>query len=39
MKYSDEQRLQKILENAERLISYLTAHQISREDLLNDYAL
>jgi uncharacterized protein with HEPN domain len=39
MKYSDEQRLQKILENAERLISYLTEHQISREDLLNDYAL
>ena len=39
MRYSDEQRLQKILENAERLISYLTEHQNSREDLLNDYAL
>lgn len=39
MRYSDEQRLQKILENAERLISYLTEHQIPREDLLNDYAL
>ena len=39
MKYSDEQRLQKILENAEKLIEYLSKHKVTKENLLNDYAL
>ena len=39
MKYSDEQRLQKILENAEKLIEYLSEHKVTKENLLNDYAL
>ena len=39
MKYSDEQRLQKILENAEKLLNYISEHDIKKENLLNDYAL
>ena len=39
MKYSDEQRLQKILENAEKLIEYLSEHKVTKENLMNDYAL
>jgi len=39
MKYSDEQRIQKIYENASKLMDYLTAHEITKEALLNDYAL
>lgn len=39
MKYSDEQRLHKIYENAEKLLSYISEHKITKEDLLEDYAL
>lgn len=39
MKYSDEQRIQKIYENARKLTDYLTAHEITKDALLNDYAL
>lgn len=39
MKYSDEQRIQKIYENARKLTDYLTEHEITKEALLNDYAL
>ncbi|HAJ96214.1 MAG TPA: antitoxin [Ruminococcus sp.] len=39
MKYSDEQRLQKILENTEKLLNYISEHDIKKENLLNDYAL
>lgn len=39
MKYSDEQRLQKILDNAEKLNSYISEHNVTKEKLLNDYSL
>ena len=39
MKYSDEQRIQKIYENAEKLLNYIREHEITRDALLNDYAL
>ena len=39
MKYSDEQRVQKIYEYAEKLLTHITKNGISKEDLLNDYAL
>ncbi len=39
MKYSDEQRLQKIAYNAEKLVSYLSDHHVAKQDLLNDYSL
>ena len=39
MKYSDEQRIQKIYVNARKLLHYLTEHEITKEALLNDYAL
>ena len=39
MKYSDEQRIQKIYEDARKLLHYLTEHEITKEALLNDYAL
>lgn len=39
MRYSDEQRLQKILDNAEKLLEYITKNSISKDDLLNDYSL
>lgn len=39
MKYSDEQRIQKIYENARKLLDYLTAHEITKEALLNDYEI
>lgn len=39
MKYSDEQRLQKILDNAEKLLSYISEHNVTKEQLLNDYSL
>ena len=39
MKYSDKQRIQKIYENAERLQNYIKEHGITRDDLLNDYAI
>lgn len=39
MKYSDEQRLQKILDNAEKLLKYIKDHNVSKTDMLNDYSL
>lgn len=39
MKYSDEQRLQKIFEHADKLQKYVQEHEITKDDLLNDYAL
>ena len=39
MKYQDEQRIQKIYDNAVKLMNYLTEHSITKEALLNDYAL
>lgn len=36
MKYSDQQRIQKIYENALRLYQYIADHQIRKEDLLTD---
>ncbi len=39
MKYSDNQRIQKIYENAEKLQNYINEHGITRDDLLNDYAI
>ena len=39
MKYSDKQRVQKIFEYAEKLLSYINENDITKEKLLNDYAL
>ena len=39
MKYSDKQRIQKIFEYAEKLLSYINENDITKEKLLNDYAL
>ena len=39
MKYSDEQRLSKIVQNADKLLKYINDHEITKEDLINDFAL
>ncbi len=39
MKYSDKQRIQKICEYAEKLLSHINKNSISKDKLLNDYAL
>lgn len=39
MKYSDEQRIRKIYEYAVKLTGYIEEKQITREQLLEDYAL
>lgn len=39
MKYSDKQRIQKIYEYAEKLLSYISRNYITKEELINDYAL
>ena len=39
MKYSDNQRVQKIFEYAEKLLAYISENDITKEKLLNDYAL
>lgn len=39
MKYSDEQRIQKIYENASKLQNYIEEHNITKDALMNDYAL
>ena len=39
MKYSDKQRIQKIFEYAEKLLSYISENDITKEKLLNDYVL
>lgn len=39
MKYSDEQRIQKIYENSDKLQKYINEHGVTKNELLNDYAL
>lgn len=39
MKYSDEQRIHKIYENADKLQKYIKENCITKEALLSDYAL
>jgi len=39
MKYTDKQRLEKIMNTGEKLLDYLEGNQIQKEQLLNDYAL
>ena len=39
MKYSDEQRLRKIYENATKLLQHVQEKHITRDDLLTDYAM
>ena len=39
MKYSDQQRIQKIYENAVRLNEYIVGHQIKKEELLTEIPL
>lgn len=39
MKYSDQQHIQKIYENAVKLNEYIVEHQIRKEDLLSEISL
>lgn len=39
MKYSDEQRIKKIYENAVKLYEYITANNVKKDDLLTDIHL
>ena len=39
MKYTDKQRAQKICEYAEKLLIHISQNNISKENLLNNYAL
>ena len=39
MKHSDKHRIQKICEYAEKLLTHINKNAISKEELLNDYAL
>lgn len=39
MKYSDEQRIQKILEYSQRLTEYIKTNEITKERLMNEYSL
>ena len=39
MKYSDEQRMKKIYENATKLREYMVKNDVKREDLLTDIHL
>jgi len=39
LKYSDEQRVKKIYENASKLNEYIIAHQVSKEQLMDDQSL
>ena len=39
MKPSDKQRIQKIYEYAKKLLTYIDENSITREKLINDYAL
>lgn len=39
MKYSDQQRIHKIYENAVKLYRYIRENEISKEDLLNEFSL
>ncbi|MCM1253580.1 MAG: DUF86 domain-containing protein [Clostridium sp.] len=39
MKYSDEQRIKRIYENAIKLHEYIVTHNVSKKDLLTDIPL
>lgn len=39
MKYSDQQRIRKIYENAIKLYGYIEDNKITKEDLLNEFSL
>ncbi len=39
MKYTDYQRLQKIYENISKLQEYISQRNVTKDELLNDYAL
>ncbi len=39
MKYSDQQRVQKIYEYSFKLLGYIKEKQITKEDLLNDFSI
>ncbi|MBP3854813.1 MAG: DUF86 domain-containing protein [Ruminiclostridium sp.] len=39
MKYSDEQRLQKIYEKGSALLAYIRDHDVKKDNLMNDTAL
>ena len=39
MKYSDKQRVQKICEYAEKLLNHININNITKQNLINDYAL
>ncbi len=39
MKYSDEQRIEKISDYCEKLLAYLAEQQIDRDTLMKDYAV
>ena len=39
MKYSDKQRIQKICEYTDKLLTHINKNDITKEKLLNDYAL
>ncbi len=39
MKYSDEQRIQKICQYAEMLLKYIEENSVTKEMILNDYSL
>ena len=39
MKYSDQQRVQKIYDNAVRLHDYIRENHVSKEDLLKELSL
>ncbi|MBO5743999.1 MAG: DUF86 domain-containing protein [Clostridia bacterium] len=39
MKYSDKQRIQKICEYTEKLLTHINRNGISKEKLINDYAM
>lgn len=39
MKYSDQQRIQKINDYAVKLLEYIDEHNITRERLIKDYSL
>lgn len=39
MKYTDNQRIQKIYDNAVKLNQFIASHNIKEDDLISDYAL
>lgn len=39
MKYSDQQRIQKIYEYASKLVGYIKLNDIEKENLIKDYSL